>query len=161
MICLNAPTSYNFTFLLKTQTFFLIILNILHLETNLNVKLLKVSRNVSKKKPVWLYANKLSLDIEKKTALWYFILRKEELLINWILVSSICLWNLKITLKILDSILIAVLIGNHTYTNWVTKFQEVSKIRFYANRNIIITSIILFNYLPLPRVWFLNLGKYL
>ena len=44
--------------------------NILNLETILNVELEKVSQ--------WLFANKLSLNIEKKTALWYSILRKDE-----------------------------------------------------------------------------------
>ena len=43
--------------------------NILNLETNLNVELDKVRQ--------WLFANKLSLNIEK-LALWYSILRKDE-----------------------------------------------------------------------------------
>ena len=42
---------------------------ILNLETNLNVELEKIGQG--------LYANKLSLNIER-TALWYFTLRKEE-----------------------------------------------------------------------------------
>lgn len=42
--------------------------NILNLETNLNVELEKVSQ--------WLFAHKLSLNIEKKLALWYSILHK-------------------------------------------------------------------------------------
>ena len=44
--------------------------NILNLETSLNVELKKVSQ--------WLYANKVSLKIEKKKkkALWYSILHK-------------------------------------------------------------------------------------
>ena len=48
--------------------------NILNLETNLTVGLDKVSQ--------WLFANKLSLNIEKKLALWYSILRKDEKLIS-------------------------------------------------------------------------------
>ena len=43
---------------------------ILNLETNLNIELEKVGQG--------LYANKLSLNIEKKKPLWYFTLRKEE-----------------------------------------------------------------------------------
>ena len=43
--------------------------SILNLETNLNVELEKIGQG--------LYANKLSLNIER-TALWYFTLRKEE-----------------------------------------------------------------------------------
>ena len=37
----------------------------------------------------------------------------------------------------------------------------LSKIRHYVNGNIIITSILLFTYLPLPHLWFINLGQYL
>ena len=65
--------------------------NIVNLETNFNVELEKVSQ--------WLYAKKLSLNIEKP-ALWYSILHKEEMPISWILVSPIHLLTLIIKLNI-------------------------------------------------------------
>ena len=59
--------------------------NILNLETNLNVELDKVSQ--------WLFANKLSLSIEK-TSFVVFHSPQRRMLISWILISPICLLNL-------------------------------------------------------------------
>ena len=67
MICLNAPNISEFLlFADGTNKCFFIILNILNLETNLNVKLEQVRQ--------LFYANKLPLNIKKTTVLWCSIL---------------------------------------------------------------------------------------
>ena len=69
MICLKCSNILEFHLFADDTSLFVNSPNILNLETNLNLELDKVSQ--------WLYANKLSLNIEK-TSFVVFILHKEE-----------------------------------------------------------------------------------
>ena len=150
---LKCSNNLEFQFFADDTNLFLNNPNILNLKTNLNVELEKVSQ--------WLYANKLS---HGKPSFLVFhspqrrIAHKLNLSISNMSVKSDN--QVKYLGLIFDSNL-----------NWKPYLHELSKkvsigigalskIRYYVNGNTV-HIIILFNYLPLPHLWFINLGQYL
>ena len=128
--------------------------NILNLETILNVELEMGSQ--------WLYANKLSLNIEKTSFVVFHspqrIAHKLNLSISSMSMKSVN--QVKYLGLIFDSNL-----------NWKPYLHELSKkvsrgigvlskIRYYVNRKIL-HQLYYSNYLPLSHLWFINLGQYL
>ena len=109
----------------------------------------------------WSYANKLSLNIEKTS---FVVFHSPQRSLDHRL-------NLRISnmfVKSDDQVKYLGLIFDSNL-NWKPYLHELSqtisrgmgvlsKIRHFVNRNILI---ILFTYLPLPHLWFINLGQYL
>ena len=89
---------FNFHFFADDTNLFLSNPNILNLETNFNVEFEKVGQ--------WLYANKLSLNIEQTSFVVFHSLQRIVRKLN--LSTPICLLNLIIKANIQDSFFIVI-----------------------------------------------------